>query len=484
MLSRLLTSARKILPFKSPDTQSVAESSATPSTSIVMVTTRGQSGSRGLPGSDGPDLPPREEIPRELRSPGPSRKRRRPEEPAQPGSEDAPAPSSSSKRPKQLAVRTKDQDDDEQHTHLYVELPVESLDKAKQESTATEEVVNDLNNPTTGRSVRPPTTTTSKPGSTEEETGAVRGPVVEISKSPGSRKSHNTATKRPGFDVPSDTAIKTQRKKFGSQEPIEISSGEEQSGQVDDSEEESSDDDAPEVVNTNDAQEKARTAVRDASKAAEHQEAKFRQKRKERDAQLKDQAKSASKRQIFRDDAQDGQARAKSSNVSIVEKSENEVSEVYDDNMDDDERREDPEDSHLPDHAKSTKTKLDRANLPAFLPAEYLSDTEDPTSAKEASVATVQIPKNKKIKFRDLLEDKKPKDITRGSTTYSLAQNTSTGLLAPKADRKSRVTKEAWLQGRSGRSGSSTGRGVRKKIGGGSGGFFVNNPEKKKNRRG
>jgi hypothetical protein len=110
------------------------------------------------------------------------------------------------------------------------------------------------------------------------------------------------------------------------------------------------------------------------------------------------------------------------------------------------------------------KPKISKSNLPEFLPAEYLED--DPIEASTTLENSTQLTSNrpKKTKFVDPTP-KRPKDRTKGSVTYRVAEARGDGLLAPKAANNARSVKEAWLKGR-----ISSG-GIRKSP---NAGFFVN----------
>lgn len=197
----------------------------------------------------------------------------------------------------------------------------------------------------------------------------------------------------------------------------------------------------------------------------------MRWKRKERDAKLKEQAKT--KRQEANNKPQ---VNTKRSNVASPlqksgAKSEGEVGVEI----------------PLTEIAKeidirATKAqKLNRSNLPAFLPSQYFSDTESSPSESDEDSKLVKIQRPNKIKF---LDEKRPKDIIKGSTTYRVVQKSGKGsLLAPKSDKSAKKTKEAWLQGRNGREtgvGLGGRGGVRKKEGSA---FLVGSVEHKKRRR-
>jgi U3 snoRNA associated len=94
-----------------------------------------------------------------------------------------------------------------------------------------------------------------------------------------------------------------------------------------------------------------------------------------------------------------------------------------------------------------SKTTIDKLNLPEFLPAEYLEDSMEIDEAPiKAEPNTTKYPK-KKI-FADLVE-KKPKDRTKGNTTYrvSEARGIASSVLAPAAAPNALSLKDAWMRG-------------------------------------
>jgi hypothetical protein len=144
------------------------------------------------------------------------------------------------------------------------------------------------------------------------------------------------------------------------------------------------------------------------------QESAIRQKRKDRDAALKQQAQVANrkrKRKTIEEEAQ---------TPALVQP--------------------------LPDSTNVPKFAAGSA-LPDLLPEEYLQDDDLETGSLSGN--EIPVKKAKKMKFADLVE-KKPKDRRKGSTTYRVSEVISTKL-APKASFNARSTKESWLQGRPGK---------------------------------
>lgn len=98
----------------------------------------------------------------------------------------------------------------------------------------------------------------------------------------------------------------------------------------------------------------------------------------------------------------------------------------------------------------SSKKKLSsKGSLPDLLPAEYLEDF-----GTQGLVSLDDLPiKPRKTKFQQVAE-REPKDKRVGTNTYRVTKASSKNL-APKASNSARSTKEAWLQGRSGKTVSS-----------------------------
>jgi U3 small nucleolar RNA-associated protein 16 len=177
------------------------------------------------------------------------------------------------------------------------------------------------------------------------------------------------------------------------------------------------------------------------------QEAATRKKRRDRDALLRSQAEAASHKRKLTDPQTSGNS-TKDDTPQPSKTSESTA-------------------TLTKDSILSTKTRVDRTQLPEFLPAEFLEEDEDVDMDDIIPSRSLQV-KPKKIKFSDIVE-KKPKDRTVGSTTFRVAENGENRHLAPKAAKNARSTKEAWLAGRSGKGGA--GGDNRRAVGGG---FFKN----------
>lgn len=232
-----------------------------------------------------------------------------------------------------------------------------------------------------------------------------------------------------------EAPAKPKHKKFGDDEPVEaiplpepIVPEEEGS----ESEEESSDDDAPEEVGGKAAEKQAQEKVAQAAKVAEQKEAAERLKRKERDEKLRKQSEAAKKRKAVEEEK---------SKMMPVDELESESEE--DESMTLQEESS-PVLETAKKMAREKKIKFDRNNLPDLLPEEFLDD-EDAMDVDEEEQKTVK--KAKKISFAR--EEKKVKDVTLGHTTFRVQKKSKAGL-APKANKRAKMLKEALLGGRKG----------------------------------
>lgn len=230
---------------------------------------------------------------------------------------------------------------------------------------------------------------------------------------------------------------KPKHKKFGDDEPVEAiplpepiaPEEEEQSGS--ESEEEDSDDDAPEEVGGKAAEMQAQEKVSQAAKVAEQKEAAERQKRKERDEKLRMQAEASKKRKAVEEE------KAKMMPVDELE------SESEEDESMTLQEESSPALETAKGVAREKKIKFDRNNLPDLLPEAFLDDEDAMDVDEEPKI----VKKAKKITFAR--EEKKVKDVTLGHTTFRVQKNSKAGL-APKANKRAKMLKEALLGGRKG----------------------------------
>ena len=247
-------------------------------------------------------------------------------------------------------------------------------------------------------------------------------------------------TTPPVEEEKKETPAKPKHKKFGDDEPVvainlpepiaPIAPIDEQ-GSGSESEEEDSDDDAPEEVGGKAAEKQAQEKAAQAVRVAEQKEAANRQKRRERDEKLRIQADASKKRKAVEEqkakmmpiDELDSESEEDES-VTLQE----EFSPVL-------------ETAHTV--AREKKIKFDRNNLPDLLPEEFLND-EDRMDVDEDERP---VKKAKKITFAR--EEKKVKDVTLGHTTFRVQKKTKMGL-APKANKRAKMLKEALLGGRKG----------------------------------
>lgn len=380
--------------------------------------------------ADGDVTPTEDEIPVELLD-RESRKRRRDLE----KSLQSPAPNSASKRQRKSREKADAEEDapTETHTHHEITIPVATLREPSVDPDISAEIpssaAEDIDNEEQSEEEVPVESSKPKKKTPANAQRPLSKKAALRAMKPSSAQISSAISNILGKTPVAST--KPKHKRFGSEEAAEELAPELEEEQVEaeDSSEEESDDDAPEEVVTGVAEEEVRKAEREAAKAAEIQEAGIKKKRKERDEQFKLQVKASTKRR-----------------KRFVEE---EGSSQSDDGNDDTTKA-------------SSKPKLDRHNLPAFLPEEYLSDTGDAPSQPVTKRART-LPKNNHLKF---LEEKKPKDIKIGSTIIRVVEKGTKGaVMPPKADSTARNTKESWLQGRKLQNG-----GTRKKAGGG---FFI-----------
>jgi U3 small nucleolar RNA-associated protein 16 len=287
MLSRLFQSARNIFNFGKSVLEPDSETPATTSTP-TMVTTRRQSGNKHALGTQSSP------VVEDVLGVDLSKKRRR-VEPADDKSSprDEPIATPTKKKQKKLPLRNKDEEHFERHSHFEVVIPVKEIVRESKESS-----ISSSKRKSTGK--RNPMSKSPREDAGSENEGedlpeiehtaekkmkeAVEGEKVPrfSGKKPdkvGRRKMANVSSKQTQTrDEVSSRAINSSKdvapkhKRFGSEDlateevsdlvpTTEVAPSED--------EDEDSDDDAPEVVEKHDAQERARTAARIASKAAE-----------------------------------------------------------------------------------------------------------------------------------------------------------------------------------------------------------------------
>ncbi|KAI9879928.1 MAG: hypothetical protein M1830_006410 [Pleopsidium flavum] len=252
-------------------------------------------------------------------------------------------------------------------------------------------------------------------------------------------------------NMASENCLSTNSKathfRFGSEEPdVEAQTmrqgqpnAEAPSATVTQASEETDDEDgAPEIVTASAGAKTARARTLEAAKAAKRQRVASKEKRRERDDLLKQQAQSSKK--------------------SMKRKAK----EISDDS---------PEPDRLVDTTNATpKPPLNHANLkinvrnplPALLPEEILAAelvARPPTPP--LNLEPRMKPKPKKHTFVDA-EPRPPKDIKRGPVNVRVLE-VGRQIIAPKGSKESRNLKESWLAGRRGRNGS--GVFARRKVG-------------------
>ncbi|KFY27209.1 hypothetical protein V493_03641 [Pseudogymnoascus sp. VKM F-4281 (FW-2241)] len=419
MFSRILSSARNIVPFnkhdqaaenekKSPGGRSLTKHTAdkksiTPKS--TMVTTRRQSGASATLIN-----PDDSSVPDELLSA--SAKKRRRTELSRKAATEADAGTPTKRR--RLPVRTKDENSpDVTQSHLAVEIPVRELSEEPTASTPSAKSNKGTPKSTPKGKRNTGVVDTESTGETASTTEQKEPAGKEIISKDSTKAEVGHSQNNGSLTAVDAPVAKPKHKKFGDNDPVEaVAAPEPEAERIqEEDEDESSDDDAPEEVGAEAAQSKAKGAAREAAKAAEQKEAAERQKRKDRDAQLKAQAKAAKKRK-HADEELDESATIENSSITIE-----------------------------PAGRASTKPRFDRTTLPDLLPEEFL---EDAVSEDEAPVQVEKPRVSKKIKFA--YEEKKPKDKKLGSTTYRVAQVEKEGF-APKVSHNT-VSSKASLQGR------------------------------------
>ena len=259
-------------------------------------------------------------------------------------------------------------------------------------------------------------------------------------KSPPAPAEKEEKVATPPVDSPKkETPAKPKHKKFGDDEPVApiplpeplVETLEENDGSG--SEDESSDDDAPEEVGGKAAQEKAQASLIAAQKAADQKQAAEDKKRKEKEEKLKAQASAAKKRKLEEEKA-----------ANEAEAAEGSASEDEDESMTLQEESSPTLEIRKEATRETKKIKFDRHNLPDLLPEDLLEDED----AMDVDSEEEERPKKaRKIKFAQ--EEKRIKDVTLGHTTFRVQKNSKAGL-APKANKRAKMLKEALLGKRKG----------------------------------
>lgn len=287
MLSQLFKSARSILPFKRK--VFTADPGTPATTSSKMVTTRGQSGSKAAESSPVVKSVPSESTPASLR------KRRR----GQTGVDlknddilDDTITTPSKKRQRKLPLRNKDEEHSESHSNFAVVIPVSDLPLEVTATKVSSQGKAKTKSPSSGKNSESSVLEiadsqeqddesvgkkSNEEATAKQEKEHTKAPVTSTGGRNTSKRgkksvsSPKTSELKSSKAVNGSTPLTSKHKRFGSEEPVIEEALEATRTEVDPSEDddEDSDDDAPEVVETHDAQEKARTAARSAAKAAE-----------------------------------------------------------------------------------------------------------------------------------------------------------------------------------------------------------------------
>ncbi|KAJ4385134.1 hypothetical protein N0V85_008207 [Neurospora sp. IMI 360204] len=180
---------------------------------------------------------------------------------------------------------------------------------------------------------------------------------------------------------------------------------EEQEQSEEDSEEEDSDDEAPEAVSTHAAQAKSLEAEKAAQKAAEQKAIAEKKRRQERDAILKEQAKSK-----------------KRAAKKVEQPSEDEA------------------ESEAEEDAAAALPEKRKREIPKLLPLELLESDDEDEEAPQRSGSADGAKRRKVVR-----EAKGPKDEKVGSTVFRVVPNNTNQSLAPKVKRQALNLKETLL---------------------------------------
>ncbi|PTB79461.1 hypothetical protein M440DRAFT_1327021 [Trichoderma longibrachiatum ATCC 18648] len=176
-------------------------------------------------------------------------------------------------------------------------------------------------------------------------------------------------------------------------------------------EEEDSDDEAPEAVSTVKAAEDIKKSTQAAQKAVQEQAAAQKRKRQQLAELLKKQAEERKKAE---ESTQHQQPSAKPTEPS----------------------------------ASRARNRADRSNIPAVLPAEFLTDSSSEDDEEDADAARASGPKRRKVsgvEKRLTRLDAGPKDEVVKSTVYRVEKKMDQRL-APKVKKHSKASKEVLLK--------------------------------------
>lgn len=178
-----------------------------------------------------------------------------------------------------------------------------------------------------------------------------------------------------------------------------------------DEEEEDSDDEAPEAVSTTKAAEEIKKSAQVAQQAAKEQAATQKRKRQQRDELLKKQAEERKKADEAKEE-------------TSVTKSQSKKSE-----------------------ASSGRKRVQKSDIPAVLPAEFLEDSSSEDEDEDAADAASG-PKRRKVsgvEKRLTRLDVGPKDEVVNSTVYRVAKKTDERM-APKLKKHTKSSKDLLLK--------------------------------------
>ncbi|KAI9804110.1 MAG: hypothetical protein M1825_001512 [Sarcosagium campestre] len=270
-------------------------------------------------------------------------------------------------------------------------------------------------------------------GDMEEHGEAVRTAVREASKVQSNK------------DEPRQ---KSRHVRFGSQDPEITLKTDTAPTLTPHAEPDSDSDDAPEAESLKTAQSDAKLVEAKAAKAVNELEARKKSKRKQRDAQLKQQAESTHLKKKQKLSKREAAARSSDNDYY----------------KDGDDASKDSDEPMADGDTPATKPfKFDRSSIPALLPDELLAiepAERSPTPPPGAGVAAHGAEKRpRKIRFSDAA----PADVRRGPVKVRVLEK-SADYLTPKSGQFSKSLKLNWLYGRTGRGGAKVPR-RKKKVG-------------------
>ncbi|OTA85094.1 hypothetical protein M434DRAFT_36240 [Hypoxylon sp. CO27-5] len=327
-----------------------------------------------------------------------------------------------------LAVRTRDDQSTEKgrKTYLEVEIPSSATPKWPRSSAVPDSQDVD------GLSESDPEAEPSSASKQLEEEASQKlaSQSVEPDRSPVPKPKSKHIVFGDDDDVEKFVAAAAATESNKKTENGDAKDEEEGSGDDDD------DDDAPEAVSTQAVAKEMQKAALAASEAAEKQAASLKRKRQEKDSLYKQQAE---RRKRARGTVEVHQKKANSKDEASSDEEDDGVAEV--------------------ETAVTTgRRRAQKFNLPAVLPAEFLTDSSEDEDEDESALKRRVVKKPKKINFET--GGKRPRDQVVGSTRFRVLADQADQKLAPRVRKQARVSKESLLRRK--RSGAVVGAGTKK----------------------